>query len=174
MRSPSSNSSSAAILSVEAAPRERPSARVKGRLAAAALLLALGGCDLFRDCSLAARLEAHAAERERFRTKLGILSRDTHCYVMLPPALLREAERISIIGGRIRRRIATSELRGDLEQVEREQQEMSNSTMVDCVGAREWSERDTSEARAAYAVEMQRLRALDAEFQLLARRLADC
>ncbi|HYJ29463.1 MAG TPA: hypothetical protein VEW25_03890 [Allosphingosinicella sp.] len=142
---------------------------------ASILVLALAGCDAVgRDCSLAARLEAHAPERAAFRQALGPLVRYIPCPSTVPEVLIPEEERIEAAKRRLRGRIALSELGADLAEVQRAVQEASQTMSVDCLGVRWVGEEHVRDARAAFAGEEQALRALEARFQALARRIADC
>ena len=156
-----------------ATPPALPKRGRQGKAIMAALLLTLGGCDLLRDCSLAARLERHAVERERFREPLsGVVVPDL-CPSSVTEDLVPEMGRVADYKKDLLRRVRASELRSDLEQVEREQEEMQ--MVVECATQNfPPGEQEIREARAGAETELQQLRQLDAQFQALAARVNEC
>lgn len=145
------------------------------RKAALLLLSALAACgSVGRDCSLAARLAAHAEERAAFRRAILPLVAFRPCPSTHPEELIPEENRIAAYEQRLRQRIGASELSGDLAEARREAQRAAENMSVDCVGVRWSGEQYVRESRQSLAREMEQLRAIEARFEDLARRLAEC
>lgn len=139
------------------------------------LALALAGCGIAgRDCSPAARLEAHSAERAEFRRALAPILYTIPCPSTVPEVLIPEEERVAAAKRRLIGRIVDSELAGDLAEAQRAAEEAARNVTVDCVGFRWTGEEHVREARANLEREMRELRAVEARFVALARRIALC
>ncbi|HEX8644668.1 MAG TPA: hypothetical protein VF702_12230 [Allosphingosinicella sp.] len=146
------------------------------RAAAPALLAALAACNVAaQDCSLGARLATHARERAQFRQALILLVRRSQCPSTHPEVLIPEENRVSQVRERLRERIRASELRGDLDTAESEwlrAQEFVNE--ADCVGVRWKGDEYVRQGRESLAHDLAQLRAIEARFIALSRRLAEC
>ncbi|MEA3017816.1 MAG: hypothetical protein QOI38_2538 [Sphingomonadales bacterium] len=136
--------------------------------------LALAGCGVSgRDCSLPARLEAHAAERAAFRRALGPVVYSIPCPSTRPEILIPEENRVSAYRMRLLQRMRASELGGDVADVERRAFD-ADTVAVDCLGTRWTGEEHVRAGRASLAREERELRAIEARFEDLARRVAAC
>ena len=95
------------------------------------IVLALGGCGVVgRDCSLPARLEAHAAERAEFRHALGPLVFRNSCPSTIPEVLIPEENRVDGYKRRLLERMSRSELGADVAEEERRAHEASRNASV--------------------------------------------
>lgn len=136
--------------------------------------LGLAGCGVpGRDCSLAARLEAHAVERAAFRRSLGSLVYSIPCPSTRPEILIPEENRVSDYRQQLLGRMRASELCGDVADAERRAFE-ADTVAVDCLGMRWTGEEHVRAGRASLAREERELRAIEARFEDLARRVAIC
>ena len=142
---------------------------------ALSIALALGGCGVVgRDCSLPARLEAHASERAEFRQALGPLVFRSPCPSTIPEVLVPEENRVDGYKRRLLERMSRSELGADVADAERRAYEASRNASVDCVGFRWSGEEAVREGREILEREERELSAIEARFEDLARRVAEC
>ena len=138
-------------------------------------LLALAGCGVpTQDCSLAARLEAHAGERAELRRALGPVVSSIPCPSTRPEILIPEENRVSAFRRQLLARMRASELGGVVADVEREAYEAASAISVDCLGMRWTGEEHVRAGRASLEREERELRAIEARFDQLARRVAAC
>jgi len=152
-----------------------PKARRTSRPAWFLCALVLAGCGIpGRDCSLAARLEAHAAERAEFRRALGPVVYSIPCPSTRPEVLIPEENRVSAFRQRLLARMRASELGGDVAEAEREALEAASTISVDCLGTRWTGEEHVRAGQASLEREERELRAIEARFTDLARRVATC
>jgi len=152
-----------------------PKARRTSRPAWALCALALAGCGApGQDCSLAARLAAHSAERADFRRALGPVVYSIPCPSTRPEVLIHDENRVSAFRQRLLARMRASELGGDVAAAERQALEAASRMSVDCLGTRWIGEEHVRAGQASLQREERELKAIEARFDHLARRVAAC